>query len=178
MTHQTRRLRPADAEAYLPLRAAMLEQEPLAFLASPGEDRASQLEFLRERLADTESAVFGAFAPQLIGAVGVYRLAPRKVAHKIGIWGMFVLPEHRGRGVARQLMRLALAHARGLPDVLQVTLSVSDTQPVARRLYESLGFRVWGSEPQALRHAGHVATEHHMALLLAAEPATASTPAV
>jgi GNAT superfamily N-acetyltransferase len=154
----------------------MLEQEPLAVLASPGDDRACQLPFLRERLADTESAIFGAFAPGLIGAVGVYRQAPRKVAHKIGIWGMFVLPEHRGRGVARQLLQLALTHARSLPDVLQVTLSVSDTQPVARHLYESLGFQVWGSEPQALRHAQRVSTEHHMSLLLAQPAAAVSTP--
>jgi ribosomal protein S18 acetylase RimI-like enzyme len=166
MTFQTRRLARADAEAYLVLRATMLEQEPLAFLASPGEDRISQPDFLRERLADTESAIFGAFAPELVGAVGVYRHSPRKVAHKIGIWGTYVLPGFRGRGIARQLLQDALAHARSLPDVLQLTLSVSDTQPSARRLYESLGFRVWGSEPQALRNGDRVVTEHHLSLLL------------
>ena len=167
MTFQTRRLTPADAEVYAALRATMLEQEPLAFLASPADDRASQLEFLRDRLADSESAIFGAFAEQLVGAVGVYRQAPRKVAHKVGIWGMFVLPEHRGRGIARQLMQLALAHARSLPDVLQIALSVSETQLAARQLYESLGFRVWGSEPLALRHGGRVVGEHHLVLPLA-----------
>jgi ribosomal protein S18 acetylase RimI-like enzyme len=166
MTFQIRRLTPADAEAYIVLRTTMLEQEPLAFLGSPGDDRPSQPDFLRERLADVESAIFGAYAPELVGAVGVYRHSPRKVAHKIGLWGTFVLPSFRGRGIARQLMLAALAHARSLPDVLQVALSVSETQPAARRLYESLGFQVWGSEPQALRHEGRLALEHHLSLLL------------
>jgi ribosomal protein S18 acetylase RimI-like enzyme len=167
-----RKLTVADAAAYVELRAIMLVQEPLAFLASPGDDRASRVEFVRERLADAESAIFGAFsllatcerAPQLVGAVGVYRHAGPKIAHKIGVWGMFVLPELRGCGLGRELMQHAIAHARSLPDVLQIALSVSDTQPAARGLYESLGFRVWGSEPLALRHAGRVVTEHHLAL--------------
>jgi GNAT superfamily N-acetyltransferase len=164
MTVALRRLQPDDAPAYVELRAQMLAQEPLAFLASPGDDRASRIDFLRERLADAESAIFGAWAPQLVGAVGIYRHAGPKIAHKIGVWGTFVLPEFRGQGLGRALMQHAIAHARGLPDVLQIALSVSDTQPAARRLYESLGFRVWGSEPLALRHAGRAVTEHHLSL--------------
>ena len=164
MSTVVRRLDPDDAPAYVELRARMMAQETLAFLASPGDDRASRVDFVRERLADVESAIFGACAPQLVGAVGVYRHAGPKIAHKIGVWGMFILPEFRGQGLGRALMEHAVAHARSLPDVLQITLSVSDTQPAARQLYESLGFRVWGSEPLALRHAGRVVTEHHLAL--------------
>ena len=164
MKFETRKLQPEDAAAYVELRAIMLVQEPLAFLASPGDDRACRVDFVRERLADAEAAIFGAWAPQLVGAVGVYRHAGPKIAHKVGVWGMFVLPELRGAGLGRALMQQALAHARKLPDVMQITLSVSETQPAALRLYESLGFRIWGSEPLALRHAGRVVTEHHLAL--------------
>ncbi|MEY2931854.1 MAG: hypothetical protein RL033_2603 [Pseudomonadota bacterium] len=170
MTAVVRRLEPDDAPAYVELRAQMLAQEPLAFLASPGDDRASLVEFVRERVANAESAIFGAWAPRLVGAVGIYRHAGPKIAHKIGVWGTFVLPELRGQGLGRALMQHAIAHARSLPDVLQIALSVSDTQPAARRLYESLGFRVWGSEPLALRHEGRAVTEHHLALLLGGEP--------
>jgi RimJ/RimL family protein N-acetyltransferase len=53
-----------------------------------------------------------------------------------------------------------------MPGVVQVMLSVSETSPAARHLYESLGFRLWGIEPRSLRHEGRVADEHHLALRL------------
>jgi RimJ/RimL family protein N-acetyltransferase len=66
-------------------------------------------------------------------------------------------------------MQHAIAHARNLPGVLQLGLSVSETQPAAIRLYASLGFRSWGSEPRALRHEGRTETEQHMTLLFDTE---------
>jgi RimJ/RimL family protein N-acetyltransferase len=161
-----RKLTPADAPAYVDLRATMLATDPLSFIAGPEDDLALRVEVTRERLADAEAAVFGAFAPELVGAVGVSRRTPRKVAHKAGVWGMFVRPAFRGTGIGRLLMQAAIAHARAMPGIVQVMLSVSETSPAARHLYESLGFRLWGTEPRSLRHDGRTADEHHLALRL------------
>ena len=38
--------------------------------------------------------------------------------------------------------------------------------PLSRHLYETAGFRVWGTEPRALQSNGRFLTEHHMALAL------------
>jgi ribosomal protein S18 acetylase RimI-like enzyme len=52
---------------------------------------------------------------------------------------LFVLPELRGRGIGRELMRHALEHARERgADYMELSTAESDI--AARRLYESLGF--------------------------------------
>jgi ribosomal protein S18 acetylase RimI-like enzyme/sugar phosphate isomerase/epimerase len=58
------------------------------------------------------------------------------------VWlGLAVQETHQGRGYGRAMMRLLLDAARGA-GVLQLTLSVDDTNARAIRLYESFGFHV------------------------------------
>ena len=85
---------------------------------------------------------------------------------------MYVAPSHRRRGIGAELVRAAIRQARALPGVEWVHLAVSSAAPEAQRLYERLGFEVWGTEPDALRHDGRIASEHHMALRLELEGAT------
>lgn len=49
-----------------------------------------------------------------------------------------VMPEHRGNGIGRQLLRYAIA--RGTERGLKVTLAVDPVNERAQRLYQSLGF--------------------------------------
>ena len=55
------------------------------------------------------------------------------------IWTIGVAPEHRGRGLGRQLLRWGVARLRGL-GVATVRLAVSARNPAALALYESDGF--------------------------------------
>lgn len=156
-----------DAAAYLALRQQSLREEPMAFLSSPEDDVARTLDAVRAQLQRApQSMTFGAFDPGLIGILGVHRDHHIKAAHKVHLWGMYVAPAHRRRGVAAALLAAVLEHARALPGVAWAHLSVSATAPAAQRVYERAGFRVWGSEPDALRHAGISAVEHHLALRL------------
>ena len=157
-----------DAEAYLALRQQALRDEPMAFLSSPEDDIARTVDAVRAQLRRpaAEAVVFGAFAGALIGIVGLHRDHHRKAAHKVHLWGMYVAPGHRRQGVAGSLLAAALAHARALPGVAWAHLSVSATAPAARRVYERAGFQLWGSEPDALRHGGQTAVEHHLAVRL------------
>jgi RimJ/RimL family protein N-acetyltransferase len=163
-----RRLQPADAEAYFALRRASLLDAPLAFGASPDDDVASSPAAVRELLGrGDDNLVFGAFdGDDLIGALGIFRERHRKAAHKARIWGMYVAPARRGRGLAQALLAAAVRHARALPGVDWVHLSVTSAAPAARHVYERAGFRCWGTEPDALRSAGASADEHHLALRL------------
>lgn len=147
------------------LRREMLADSPFAFSSSPGDDIGCNVEEMRRRLApDREDAVFGAFAPDLVGAVGVVRERHLKERHKATIWGMYVRPASRRAGLGRRLLAAAIAHARSLPGVRQVHLGVNERAPAARALYESMGFRVWGTEPRGISHGGEFADEHHMVL--------------
>ncbi len=162
-----RALRAHDAEVYAAVRRHALLEAPLAFGASPADDFAASPEAVREQLGRAPArGILGAFRPALIGAVGLFRDRHLKGAHKAHLWGMYVAPSHRREGVAAELLQAALQHARALPGVSWVHLSVSAAAPEAQRLYERAGFRVWGTEPDALRHDGHAVVTHHMALHL------------
>lgn len=156
-----------DAEAYLQLRREMLVDSPLSFASSPEDAGAATLDDTRRRLRRApESVTFGAFEPGLVGAVGIYRDTHAKASHKAHVWGLYVVPAHRSRGLARALLDTALQHAAKLPGVEWVQLGVSSAAPAARRLYERAGFEAWGSEPDAIRHGGESVVEYHMALCI------------
>ena len=161
-----RRLRPGDTAALVSLRREALENHPLAFGASIGDDRGLSAEFVRTALADDqEQAVFGQFeGTSLTGMVGVMREPKVKRRHRALIWGMYVAPHARERGVGRGLLEAAIAHARAWPGVDQVHLSVTDTAVPARKLYEAAGFRSWGREPLALSWEGRFVDELHFVL--------------
>jgi ribosomal protein S18 acetylase RimI-like enzyme len=110
--------------------------------------------------------IFGAFRPGLVGAIGLYRDRHIKSSHRVHLWGMYVEPDHRRQGIGSHLLLAAIDYARRLPDVKWVHLSVTSAAPEAQSLYEAAGFHRWGTEPEAVRHDGDTADDHHMALHL------------
>src|SRR5262249_38820571 len=58
------------------------------------------------------------------------------------VFGMFVAKTHRGQGVGRLLLRSLIDRLAAQPGIATVRLWVGEAQRPARRLYESLGFRV------------------------------------
>jgi RimJ/RimL family protein N-acetyltransferase len=70
-------------------------------------------------------------------------------AHR-GTLGMGVHPEYRRRGLGTRLLQAALAHARAI-GLERVELEVFASNRAARRLYETIGFRVEGTLPRALK---------------------------
>lgn len=165
-TARIRRLEPADAGLYVPLRRQALEQEPFSFASSPEDDRAGSVDFVSESLAKPDQAILGAFDTTLVGVVGIFRDHHHKAAHKAHIWGVYVAPSHRGLGLGRTLVEEAVRFAGTLGGVTQVHLTVSERTPAAIDLYRSLGFTTWGVEPDALCVKGVLVPDHHMVRLL------------
>jgi RimJ/RimL family protein N-acetyltransferase len=159
-------LAPDDAPAVIALRREALSTTPLAFGASLEDDRGLSHESMRSSLADAVgSAVLGAFdAEALVGMAGIVRLEKVKSRHRAMIWGMFVTPTARRKGVGAALLGAAIDHARSWPGVVQVHLSVFATAEDAGRLYRRAGFREWGVEPRALLWEGRFVAEHHLVL--------------
>jgi GNAT superfamily N-acetyltransferase len=95
--------------------------------------------------------------------IALVKATKLKQRHKATIWGMYVQPHARKRGVGRALLSAAIEHARvwGLD---QLQLSVTEAAPEAKRLYEAGGFRPWGQEPRALHWNGRFVDEYHLAL--------------
>src|SRR5438132_7478776 len=142
-----RQLRDHDAEAYAELRREALLDSPLAFGASPTDDFVSSPKAVREQLRRAPDwVIFGAIEDGLVGVVGLFRDRHLKSSHKAHLWGMYVAQRHRRQGIGAELLQAAVCHARALPGVSWVHLSVTSAAPGARRLYEEIGFRVWGTE--------------------------------
>ncbi len=159
-----------DAGEFFRLRCQSLLAVPEAFLASPGDDLVSSEDAARELLRrGLDAAVFGACTDGLHGMLGLYRARHLKCAHKIHLWGMFVLPEWRRQGIGNALLHAAIAHARALQGVSSVHLSVSGATAAAERLYQRAGFAVWGLEPEAIRFDGRSFDEHHMVMKVSAD---------
>ena len=165
MREGVRRLGTADARALMTLRRAALTSEPLAFVASVEDDVGLVAASVERFLADRdEQAVFGAFeGDELVAMIGVVRAAKTKQRHRATVWGTFVLPQARGRGLGGALVAAVVAQARTW-GLAQLMLGVTDAAPAARRLYERAGFRTWGREPRALQSDGRFVDEEHLAL--------------
>jgi len=97
---------------------------------------------------------------------GFFRSPEEKTKHKGRVWGVYVKPQHRGKGVGRSLMEEVLRRVRSQPQLEQVTLAVASGQDAARKLYLQLGFEIYGREPQALKIAEVYADEDLMTLRL------------
>ena len=148
-TLHIRRLLPADAGAFQALRLAGLRQSPSAFGSSYEEECDTALETIQNRLR--ERTLYGAFdGDVLAGIVGVGRDGAVKLRHKATIRAMFVAGAWRGKGVGKQLLQHALGVAAAMEGVRQVTLDVTAGNDPAIRLYQSVGFRIYGTEPGAL----------------------------
>src|SRR5690348_918042 len=99
------------------------------------------------------SSVFGAFVDgELLGVAGYRRQDGAKESHKAILWGMYVRPRGRNRGLGEALIEAIVLHASG--HVEQLKLVVTGGNEAAHRLYNRLGFAEYGREPRALKHDG------------------------
>ena len=121
------------------------------------------------RIADPKglSSAFGAFHNgELVGTVTIEFAAKPKTRHKAHLIGMFVSESARGLGAGKALVNAALAAARLRTGVLIVTLTVTEGNLPAIRLYESCGFNTFGVEPMAISTPSGFKSKVHMWLSL------------
>ena len=76
--------------------------------------------------------------------------------------GWMVAPDHQGRGIGRPFAEWVLEQARGLGYSAMQFNSVVATNTGAVALWESLGFEVVGTVPDAFRHAARGLTPVHV----------------
>ena len=165
---QIRQLIRTEAESFRELRLEGLRLNPEAFGSTYDFEKDQPLERYTGWL--TNSAVFGAFQnSQLIGTASFTQLSGLKDSHKGLLRAMYVRPAARRSGAGRQLVQAIIELAR--QKVEQVQLSVVSTNQPALRLYQSLGFRQYGLEKNALKHNNQYSDEILMSLdLLSRHP--------
>ncbi|WP_068786165.1 GNAT family N-acetyltransferase [Paenibacillus phocaensis] len=158
-----------EAAIYQSLRLHGLKDNPEAFGSTYEREAAFSLETVEDRIRpDEDRFVLGAFDEHgtLMGIVTFIRDKSPKIRHKGNVFGMYVTPGMRGKGVGRALMRELLVRAKQLNGLEQLNLTVVSANGQARRLYESVGFRTFGTERRALKWDGVYFDEDYMALRL------------
>lgn len=149
-----RRLDPERAQEFAALRLRGLNEHPADFGEDATEFAATSVEAHRQRLAPRpeNAVVFGAFVGgELVGIGGLYRRADRqKVRHRAELFGMYVEPEARRRGVGQALLGALIQYGQGMDEMKILGLGVVATNAPAERLYKRMGFVTWGVESRAL----------------------------
>ncbi len=111
------RLTPAHTAEYRALMLRAYAGEPEAFTSTVPEREVLPLEWWEVRVSDrpdSSQLVYGAFeGERLIGVAGLKFGRRERRKHRGWLYGMFVLPRLRGRGIARALIEAALATPGG-----------------------------------------------------------------
>ena len=142
-----RRLRGPEWKAFRDLRLDALKSDPMAFGSSFDRESAYSTQkweaWCRDGATGNRNATFVAAAPsgKLVGMVGVF-LAEGS-PH---VWGMWIHPTWRNRGVGRNLMVRLLAWLDKCSPDRPVILDVNPSQAAAAGIYTALGFRFNGVE--------------------------------
>src|SRR5258707_8792074 len=123
---EIRVLSESDAQEFWTLRLRGLREEPESFGSAYEESVDTPLTDVIKRIKPSEdSFVLGAFAPGLVGTTGCYRRQGIKSRHKATIWGVYVAPEQRGRGLARDLLLAAIARGSSISRLEELLLTDS-----------------------------------------------------
>ena len=149
-------LTPGDAHAFFRLRLLGLELHPEAFATSADAWREATPEQVEAALTSEGPArgrfVLGAFvADELVGLLGFRRERRPSVQHKGSLWGFFVHPDHRRRGLGTGLLRAALDEVAALGGVSYVRLVLTAGADDAARVFRAQGFKRYGRELGGLR---------------------------
>ena len=166
-----RRLAASDLRAYKALRDEMLEHHPQAFTSDGPTERRRRAEDYLPRLGlehpEGGHLTLGAWqGAALIGAFGLEHDLRPKVRHIGHVVGMMVRNDAQGRGVGGALLEALIGEARGCAGLELLTLSVTDGNGSAVRLYERLGFASFGVLAKAIKIGARYHAKVHMMKVL------------
>ncbi len=156
-----RMLTQEDWQPWKLLRLEALKNAPESFGSSYEEElNWSDLDFQNSL---NKSDIFGVFVDNsLVSCAGFYSLNSAKTKHRGVIWGMYTRPECKGQGIASALIQTIINHAKSLVTQLHLTCVTSNIGAVA--FYQKHGFKIYGTEPRALKMGDAFFDEHLMIL--------------
>jgi len=153
------------------LRLESLLAEPSAFASSYEDELAfpDEVWIARSKSAyerDGNMTFFAELDGGLVGMAGAHWSAKAKLRHVAAVYGIYVAPTLRGRGLAARLMRRLLSELRSMGQIEKVSLMVNTEALAAIRLYEKLGFDIVGTAHREEKVDGRYYDLHYMELHL------------
>lgn len=138
---------------YKTIRLRSLNDNPFAFDSSADEENFTDIEW-KDKLESTNGfKVFVEDNGHLVGKMEVDWDERKKIRHNAEVYGVYIDPEYRGKGLGKMLMdeveKLAREH-----EITRLWLDVVVTQKPAMALYRKLGFREIGRTEKSLKTNG------------------------
>jgi RimJ/RimL family protein N-acetyltransferase len=105
-----------------------------------------------ERMTNHETVQLLVFSGEkLIGISGVDM--GNRVEKHVGVFGLSIAKEFRGEGIGTTLMKHVLKEAEeNIPQLKIIILGVFSNNPLAKSLYEKIGFIEYGNLPGGILH--------------------------
>lgn len=166
-----RPLVPDDADDFYRLRGHALKTDPEAFQTTLEEFQQTSRPEIEKRfrgtLADPKAFILGAFADdKMVGMMGLQQYSRSRIQHKGFIWGVYIAPDYRQRGLGGEILDFALRMARGMAGLEQVQVTYVANNDAAGQLYQSRRFVQFGHEQAAMIVNKRPVDEIHAQLFL------------
>jgi ribosomal protein S18 acetylase RimI-like enzyme len=133
---------------YRKLRLEALKTEPSAFGSSLEEESRFTEDIWRKRIKGVLFALADGRPVGLLSYIFEDRVKTRHVAR---IYGVYVTPMYRGRGIGERMLKRALAEIGENRDAVKAQLSVNPLLRPAIALYKKAGFEVAGRARKELK---------------------------
>ena len=137
------------------LRLGALKTDSQAFLSTYEKEAEHPDEKWQQRLKSANEEItswmyFAQSDGKLVGMIGCFRDENDLKNHSAQIWGMYVTPAQRGKGIAKSLMSTLLKKLSANKDITKLKLEVNTDQKSAVKLYEHFGFKATETTPLVL----------------------------
>ena len=149
-----RKLTKYDAEDYRQIRLEAFYKNPDSFGTSYSEEKIKTIEQFQDRIPENNNNfILGCFEDKkLIGIVAFQQESRIKLRHKAYISRMYVQQEYRRKGIGKLLLLNELIErAKAINEVEILLLDIVKINFLAKQLYLSLGFQIYGIEKMAYK---------------------------
>lgn len=156
MTITLHRLEVDDWERFRAVRLEALRSDPGVFSARLADALARSDEGWQDFLRNPNTAVFGVFdGEQMIGITGISIDREDPTGETAMLWGSWLRPDYRGRGISKAMYEARLGWAKAHPICKKVVVSHRESNIASRNANQKNGFRFVGkSDPQTWPDGG------------------------
>lgn len=143
-----------NAEDYRQIRLEALDKNPDSFGTTYQEEAIKTIEQFQARIpVDNNNFILGCFEDKnLIGIVAFQQESRIKLRHKAYISSMYVQEKYREKGIGKLLLNELIERAKTIKDVEILLLDIVKSNFLAKPLYLSLGFQIYGTEKRAYKY--------------------------
>ena len=142
-----------DAEHYRQIRLEALDKNPDSFGTTYQEEVIKTIEQFRDRIPVNNNFILGCFEDKNLIAIVAFNQESRiKLRHKAYISSMYVQQEYREKGVGKLLVNELIERAKAINEVEILLLDIVQNNVLAKALYLSLGFQIYGTEKRAYKY--------------------------